>query len=147
MENANNRGLDEYQKIKRYRNGYWTMIGLVFALILSSSSSEGWAESSQVEMLLLAVSSVAVFHLTNVFTHSYFGRKEQGIWQPISSFLVGLLWLGIVWIDTKKGNNPLIINGKLGLAVSNVVFAIMWLGTPVMMGLRTLWERYNENEE
>lgn len=72
---------DEYQKIMRYKYGYYSFILLLALLLLNefimTSPDPQWGETNGLETLFIMGIVLFVFNIATIYHNAYFSKREN----------------------------------------------------------------------
>lgn len=113
---------DEYQKYYNYKYGFHSFNILMFLLFinftLSTFLETQWAETKELEYILLVFPAVAYSLIMNIYRGSYYKKNSLS---ELHSFFIGLWGLGFSLWTIFLGPN-ILSNGQI---TSNIVFLLL----------------------
>ena len=131
---------DEYQKFMRYKYGYYSFMTLILLIvsnyILGLIFEVQWAQTKELETIIITFITVLFFINISVYHNAYFRKNEDK-----KGSIIGLLFLGIFNIFVayqSLGVYPedFILNGKIGEGLIQFFSALMFLSIPITYFIR-----------
>lgn len=131
---------DEYQKFMRYKYGYYSFMTLILLIvsnyILGLIFEVQWAQTKELETIIITFITVLFFINISVYHNAYFRKNEDK-----KGSIIGLLFLGIFNIFVayqSLGVYPedFILNGKIGEGLIQFFSGIMFLSIPITYFIR-----------
>ncbi len=131
---------DEYQKFMRYKYGYYSFMTLILLIvsnyILGLIFEVQWAQTKELETIIITFITVLFFINISVYHNAYFRKNEDK-----KGSIIGLLFLGIFNIFVayqSLGVYPedFILNGKIGEGLIQFFSGLMFLSIPITYFIR-----------
>lgn len=131
---------DEYQKFMRYKYGYYSFMTLILLIvsnyILGLIFEVQWAQTKELETIIITLITVLFFINISVYHNAYFRKNEDK-----KGSIIGLLFLGIFNIFVayqSLGVYPedFILNGKIGEGLIQFFSGLMFLSIPITYFIR-----------
>ena len=131
---------DEYQKFMRYKYGYYSFMTLILLIvsnyILGLIFEVQWAQTKELETIIITLITVLFFINISVYHNAYFRNNEDK-----KGSIIGLLFLGIFNIFVayqSLGVYPedFILNGKIGEGLIQFFSGLMFLSIPITYFIR-----------
>ncbi len=131
---------DEYQKFMRYKYGYYSFMTLILLIvsnyILGLIFEVQWAQTKELETIIITFITVLFFINISVYHNAYFRKNEDK-----KGSIIGLLFLGIFNIfvaHQSLGVYPedFILNGKIGEGLIQFFSGLMFLSIPITYFIR-----------
>lgn len=137
---------DEYQKLIRYQYGTYSFILLLVLTFvnyfLSFIFEIQWAETKELEFMLLAFISVLYFTAMSVYKGAYFRKKQRPTVNASLFTLVGLINIYI----SVSSSTPLIKNGQVTFNSITLVSGLFLITVPIAYLTRIIVEKRKEAE-
>lgn len=138
---------DEYQKFIRYKYGHHAFL-LVLVLVLinfwfSLFRDLQWAETKELEIILLIFVAVIYSVLMNIYHGAYFTRKQSPQLYSLLFFGSGLLNLYLALSPYR----PLIVDGQITMNSIMVVNGIFLILIPAAYMTKVLVDIRREKDE
>lgn len=138
---------DEYQKFIRYKYGHHGFIA-VLALVLmnyffSLFYDFQWAESKELEIIVLITLVVIITAILNVYHGAYFTKKQSPILYVVLFVFTGLMNLYLSF----SAYSPLIEEGLVTSNIVTVLSAILFLSLPLAYYARRVVDKRREDKD
>ena len=122
---------DEYQRLMRYKNGYYAFylinILLFINQLITYIGEIKWAQDSFIEYLVIIMIPIMFMNIRNTWQGSHFDRKEKPSVVIVLNLLLGLTYF---WLALNR-KQPLIEDGLVTLQVSQLLLGLVWISTPI----------------
>ena len=131
---------DEYQKFMRYKYGYYSFMTLILLIvsnyILGLIFEVQWAQTKELETIIITLITVLFFINISVYHNAYFRNNEDK-----KGSIIGLLFLGIFNIFVAYQSlsvypEDFILNGKIGEGLIQFFSGLMFLSIPITYFIR-----------
>lgn len=139
---------DEYQKLMRYKYGYYSFILLVSLLVLNNILdiffNLQWGETKEVETLFIMFSVMLFFIILSVYHNAYF-RKTDDVKAYIWIFLItGIinLYSSFDLGNFESGNT---FNDKISTDAVYTFGGLIWLAIPITYFIRNAIDKRKED--
>ena len=133
---------DEYQRLVRYKNGYYAfhlMVILAFLnMFITAISNQQWAQDSLVENSFIITIPIMFMNIRNTWQGSQLDMREKPFITYGIAILLGLSWFWIV----SQSSVPLIENGLVTIQAPQLLFGLVWLSIPVTYILRYFFDKF-----
>ncbi|MCC5890885.1 MAG: hypothetical protein JJU01_09955 [Alkalibacterium sp.] len=136
---------DEYQRLQRYKFGYYAMLLTVILNIINFFVVElygfQWAETPRIEPLIIILIVTVFFTISLVYSGAYFAKRES------------VLVLGIVFLLTGGVSIrtallfPLFENGQVTMWMTNFIVGINFLAIPATYLVRISVDKLRDVKE
>lgn len=132
---------DEYQKLMRYKYGYYSFILLISILLLNEFLTSvfifQWGEDKYVETLILIVMVILVFNVLSTYHNAYFHKEEDANDKLLGLFLFGLFYLLISFFSFTSNPGAFFVNGKVTRNFIQLLVGINFISIPITHFIRT----------
>lgn len=122
---------DEYQRLMRYKNGYYAFhllnILLFLNMFVTNIMEVQWAQDQWVEFSFIIAIPIMFMNIRNTWQGSYLNRNEKPSIANTISLIMGLAYF---WLAT-RGNYTLMQDGLLTLQAPQILFGLVWISTPL----------------
>lgn len=138
---------DEYQKFMRYKHGHHAFI-LVLILVLINFwftlfRDLQWAETKELETILLIFVAVIYSVVMNIYHGAYFNRKQSPQLYALLFFGLGLLNLYLAFSPYR----PLIVDGQVTMNIIMVVNGVFFILIPAVYMTRVLVDKLRKKDD
>lgn len=138
---------DEYQKFIRYKYGHHSFLLVLILVFINSWLSLfrdiQWAETKELETMLLIFIAVIYSIVMNTYHGAYFNRKQS---PKIYAFIFFILGIVNIYLALSP-YTPLIVDRKVTLHSLTGVSAILWLSIPAAYLMRRFVDIKREKED
>jgi len=142
-------GFDEYQKMLRYKYGYYSFMLLVISLLgnyfLREFFSIEWGTSGTTEMIILTMLVIGYFILTAAYHGAYFRMSENERNYAWLFFAIGLFSLYPVVLNFIHSSDIYTENGKITQNIIQPISGIIWFFLSIAVYLRKRKENKDKN--
>lgn len=140
---------DEYQKLMRYKYGYYSFILLVSLLVLNNILdiffNLQWGETKEVETLFIMFSVMLFFIILSVYHNAYFKKNDD-----VKAYIWIFLITGIINLyssfdleNFEPGNTS---NGKISTDAVYTFGGLIWLAIPITYFIRNEIDKRREDK-
>lgn len=140
---------DEYQKLMRYKYGYYSFILLVSLLVLNNILdiffNLQWGETKEVETLFIMFSVMLFFIILSVYHNAYFKKNDD-----VKAYIWIFLITGIINLyssfdleNFEPGNT---FNGKITTDAVYTFGGLIWLAIPITYFIRNEIDKRREDK-
>ncbi|GEK91119.1 hypothetical protein [Alkalibacterium kapii] len=137
-------GFDEYQKLIRYQYGTYSFILLsVLTFVnyfLSFIFEIQWAETKELEFILLAFGTAVYFVAMSVYKGAYFRKKQR---PKVNVFLFTLIGLAHIYLSISY-STPIILEGYVTFNSITLVPGLLFISIPLAYLTRVAVEKRND---
>ncbi|MBM6613830.1 hypothetical protein JTF06_02840 [Desemzia sp. RIT804] len=141
---------DEYQKLMRYKYGYYSFNLLVGLLVLNTLLGiifdAQWGETKEVEMLFILFLVMLFFVILSVYHNAYF-RKNDNVKGYIWLFLVtGIINLHSSFQVRALDFSNTLVEGKVSSDFIYTFGGLIWLAIPITYFVRNAVDKRRERK-
>lgn len=138
---------DEYQRLMRYKNGYYAFHLMVILMIVNmaivAAFDQPWAEDSLVEFSFILAIPLMFMNIRNTWQGSQIDRREK----PFITYAIYLLLgLSSFWI-VSRNDIHLIQDGLVSIQAPQLLFGLVWFSTPFTYLVRYLFDRFRSENK
>lgn len=131
---------DEYQKLIRYKYGYYSYISLasllVFNYIIGQYFNFQWGATKEIEMLIILFVVAIFFANISVYHHAYFRKNEDKKGYSWLLLIVGLFGLYVTYQIFLHQPEEIMINGNINRGAIYLFSSLMFVSIPITYFLR-----------
>ncbi len=142
---------DEYQKLMRYKYGYYSFISLISLIMLSYFlglfSNLQWATTKELEMLIIMFIVILFFGNISVYNHAYFRKNDNKKGISLLFLLTGLFSLYTTYQTFLIMPEEIIIDGKIGSGAIQLFPGLLFLSIPITNFIRNRIDKKMEKKE
>lgn len=139
---------DEYQKMMRYKCGYYSfmllLVLLMFDFILNDFWSYQWAETQGLETLFIMGLILLIFNGFTIYHNAHFSRKENAKWYLLLDILTGIIYTTMFFPIPTSNPKNLLINGKLTYSSFFILIGLTFFIRPVVYIIRKGLEKLKD---
>lgn len=142
---------DEYQKLMRYKYGYYSFYSLIILLalnyILSLFFNFQWGATKELEMLIIVFVVTIFFTNISVYHHAYFRKNENKKGYSWLLLFVGLFGLYKTYQMFLFEPEEIIINGNINRGVIQLFSSLMFVSIPITYFIRNKIDEKRERKD
>lgn len=142
---------DEYQKLMRYKYGYYSFIYLISLLalnyILGLFFNFQWGATKETEMLIIMFVVAIFFANISVYHNAYFRKNDNKKGISWLFLITGLFSLYTTYQTFLFMPEEIIIDGKIGSGAIQLFSGILFLSIPVTTFIRNRIDKKMEKKE
>lgn len=142
---------DEYQKLMRYKYGYYSFISLVSLIILNYFLgllfNLQWGATKEIEMLIILVIVGIFFANISVYHNAYFRKTDNPKGTTWLFLFVGLFSLYATYQTFLFQPEEIIINGKIGRGAIQLFSGLMFISISITYFIRNRIDKKMEKKE
>lgn len=142
---------DEYQKLMRYKYGYYSFISLISLIILNYFlglfPNLQWGATIETEMLIIVFVVVIFFANISVYHNAYFRKKDNKKGISWLFLITGLFSLYTTYQTFLFMPEEIIIDGKIGSGAIQLFSGILFLSIPITTFIRNGIDKKMEKKE
>lgn len=135
--------LDEYQRMKRYKLGYHTLILIVVLQAVNYFLNIDWAEDPRFESVVILLIAGLYFTVTAVYSGAFFAKWENPFFASFFHILSGTLML----LSTNVSQTPLVENGQITWQAINILGALHLFSIPLTYLVRMTVDKRRDVKE
>ena len=141
---------DEYQKLMRYKYGYYSFILLVGLLILNTllgiTFDTQWGETKEIETLVIMFLVMLFFVILSVFHNAYFRKNDN---------VKGYIWLFLItgifnfYVSFEIGGfemSNISTSGKVSSENVQTIGNLIWLAIPITYFIRNAIDKRRDEK-
>lgn len=136
---------DEYQKLMRYKCGYYSFIFLNCMLGLNAflgiQFNVQWGETKELELLMIILLALWFFNVSCVYNHAYYRKGEEKRWALWLFLVLGITHLCLVIGTDHSPSEPIFSDGKIGFKLIHLLSPITLLSISVPYFIRDLIDK------
>lgn len=141
---------DEYQKIMRYKYGYYSLnlllVLLMINLILKFLLDSQWDETKELETLFIIGIVGLFFSGLTVYHNADFGKNDNVRWNLLADILLGIFYT-IMFLPTAIDNpKNFVVNGKLTYDSFYILLGMIFFTRPVIYFIRKGIDKLRDKE-
>ena len=141
---------DEYQKIMRYKYGYYSFILLLALLLLNefimTSPDPQWGETNGLETLFIIGIVLFIFNIATIYHNAYFSKRENVAWYLLFDVLMSAFYIFILFSNKVGFPDNLFIEGKLSFNSFNLLIGLIFLTRPITYLIRKGIDKFRDKE-
>lgn len=131
---------DEYQKLMRYKYGYYSFVFLICLFILNYLFGQffnfQWGATKELEMLIIMF-VVALFYVNiSVYHNAYFHKNDDKKSYSWLFLIIGIISLYTTYQNFLISPEEIIINGKLGRGAIQLFSGLMFVSISITHFIR-----------
>ena len=134
------RKYDEYQKVVRYKYGYYSfnslIILIVFNYLIGLFFNFHWATTKELEIIILLIIIALFFINACVYQRAYFYKDDDKKSYSWLFFIIGLISLYINFQTFLISPEKLMLNGKVGSGAIPLFSGLMFLSISITYFIR-----------
>lgn len=142
---------DEYQKLMRYKYGYYSFIYLISLLalnyILGLFFNFHWGATKETEMLIIMFVVVIFYANISVYHNAYFRKKDDKKSYSWLLLIIGLLGLYTTYQTFLVRPEEIMINGKINEGATQFFSGIMFVSIPITYFIKNKIDEKRERKE
>jgi len=142
---------DEYQKLMRYKYGYYSFIYLIGLIILNYFlglfPNLQWGETKELEMLIITFIVVLFYANTSVYHNAYFRKNDNKKGISWLFLITGLFSLYTTYQTFLIMPEEIIIDGKLGGGAIQIFSSLLFLSIPITTFIRNRIDKKIDKKE
>jgi len=139
---------DEYQKLMRYKYGYYSFISLIGLIMLNYflglSPNLQWGATKELEILIILFLVVLFFINISIYHHAYFRKNDNKKGISLLFLLTGLFSLYITFLIMPE---EIIIDEKIGSGAISLFSGLLFLSIPITTFIRNRIDKKMEKKE
>lgn len=142
---------DEYQRLMRYKYGYYSFISLIGLITLNYFlglfSNLQWGVTKDLEMLIIMYIIVLFFVNISVYHNAYFRKNDN---KKVISWLfliTGLFGLYTTYQTFLIMPEEIILDGKIGRGAIQLFSGLLFLSIPITTFIRNRIDKKIEKKE
>ena len=142
---------DEFQKLMRYKYGYYSFISLASLIILNYILGLfldfHWGATKELEILIIVYIVALFFVNICVYHNAYFRKNDNKMILSWLCLITGLIGLYTTYQTFLIRPEEIIIDGKIGSGVIQLFSSILFLSIPVTDFIRNKIDKKIEKKE
>ncbi|WP_301426262.1 hypothetical protein [Carnobacterium sp.] len=131
---------DEYQKFMRYKYGYYSFMTLILLIvsnyILGLIFEVQWAQTKELETIIITFITVLFFINISVYHNAYFRKNEDKKGSIIVLLFLGIFNIFVAYQSLGVYPEDFILNGKIGEGLIQFFSGLMFLSIPITYFIR-----------
>ncbi|WP_414839583.1 hypothetical protein [Carnobacterium sp. TMP28] len=142
---------DEYQKLMRYKYGYYSFISLISLIMLNYFlglfPNLQWAATKELEIMIILFLVVLFFINISIYHHAYFRKIDNKNRISWLFLIMGLFSLYLTYRNFLNFPEELIVDGKVGSSAIRLFSGIFFLSVPITTFIRNKLDEKMEKKE